>query len=310
MPSHSDQDLLSQVTYEQDLLPYHCFRTHVQEGFPDILFHWHPELEVNYVHAGTARYHVDSEFFNSTAGDIILIRPNALHSIHPIGHEEHLTDTLQFHLDMVTTAQVDRVGLHYLTPLQHNQYQFIPRLQADYEGYQPIKACLMAIFEVTRTKGRHYELLLKAKLHELLYLLFYYRLVKVKLTDDSYRKNAKLRDVIDHINQHYQEPISIDQLAQIMGYSKTHFMTLFKQQTGSSAHDYVIQVRLQKAADLLTNTISPIVDIANEVGFNNLSNFNRLFKDYYQMPPSHYRKHYYQNPHQNGKNKPNQTSNT
>lgn len=67
-------------------------------------------------------------------------------------------------------------------------------------------------------------------------------------------------------------------------------MTLFKQQTGVSCTEFVIQVRLNKASELLINTSHSILDIATDVGFNNLSNFNRQFKRYYQLTPSQYRK--------------------
>ena len=132
--------------------------------------------------------------------------------------------------------------------------------------------------------------MLKAKLTEFLYLLFYYRKVERKLTDDLYRKNEKIREMIDFINAHYAEQLTIDQLAEHMGYSKTHFMTVFKQQTGSSCTDFIIQARLKAACERLQNTVAPILEIATAVGFNNLSNFNRQFKHYYDMTPSQYRK--------------------
>lgn len=69
-------------------------------------------------------------------------------------------------------------------------------------------------------------------------------------------------------------------------------MAIFKQHTGSSCTEFIIQVRLNKACELLVNSSKPIVEIAKGIGFNNLSNFNRQFKQYYDMTPSHYRKQY------------------
>ena len=113
-----------------------------------------------------------------------------------------------------------------------------------------------------------------------------------KNTDDSYRKNERLRDLIDYINNNYQQNLSIDFLANFLGYSKTHFMSVFKQHTGTSCTEFVIQVRLNKACDYLINSSSPILEIATTIGFNNLSNFNRQFKRYYQATPSQYRKQF------------------
>ena len=54
--------------------------------------------------------------------------------------------------------------------------------------------------------------------------------------------------------------------------------------------EYVIQFRLRKAAELLQHSTLPVLEIATQSGFNNLSNFNRQFKKYYQITPSQYRK--------------------
>ncbi|TWT16742.1 AraC family transcriptional regulator [Streptococcus sp. sy010] len=271
-------------------LPYQFQQIHVQNGRPDILFHWHPELEIHYVHEGTARYHIDYDYFNSQTGDIILIRPNGMHSIHPLAQKEHLTAVFNCHLDMLGASMIDLVSLRYLQPLQNSQYKLTPCIKPDMSGYQDIKTCLFMIFQLVEKKERHFEILLKSKLQELIYYLFYYRYVVRKQSNDIYRKNEKIRELIDYINHHYHTPLSIDTLAQQMGYSKTHFMALFKEHTGTTCTDFIIQVRLNKACERLIDTTDSILDIAQQVGFNNLSNFNRQFKAYHQVTPSQYRK--------------------
>lgn len=284
------QDYREDLDVTRQTLPYSFYHTEVEDGRPDVLFHWHPELEVSYIYEGTAQFHIDYDYFDSQAGDIILIRPNGMHSIHPKGRERQVSDTLQFHLDLIGHSYLDTVSLRYLQPLQNSTYKFIPIIKPDMMGYAEIKDCLFEIFKLIKEKGRHFELLLKAKLNEFIYLLFYYRYVIRKTTDDAYRKNEKIRQLIDYINQHYDQTLSIETLAKRMGYSKTHFMTVFKKQTGTSCTEFIIQVRLSKACEELINTSASILEIATNVGFNNLSNFNRQFKRYYQLTPSQYRR--------------------
>ncbi|RLU59838.1 AraC family transcriptional regulator [Streptococcus iniae] len=280
------------MTEQKHLLPYNYFQTRVENGRPDILFHWHPELEINYIYEGTARYHIDYDFFNSQAGDIVLIRPNGMHSIHPIANQKHLMDTFQFHLEMIGSTIIDQVSLRYLQPLQNSDYKFVYCIKPDMPGYSDIKSCLFTIFKLAKEEGRHFELLLKSKLHEFIYLLFYYRYVLRKTTDDVYRKNEKIRQLIDFINHHYNENLTIEFLADYIGYSKTHFMSVFKQHTGSSCTEFLIQVRLNKACELLAHSTKPILEITHDIGFNNLSHFNRQFKWYFFVTPSYYRKQY------------------
>ena len=62
------------TVYKNQGTPYSLTRTITKNGQPDILFHWHTDVEIIYVHEGTAKFHIDQEYFNSKAGDIILIR--------------------------------------------------------------------------------------------------------------------------------------------------------------------------------------------------------------------------------------------
>ena len=288
----TDQFFQHQIDYDNQLLPLKYYHTHVKEGIPDVLFHWHNEFEINYVYEGSARYHIDYHFFDSQPGDIILIRPNGMHSIHPLDHLEHVTDTLVCHLDLLGASVLDQTSMLYLQPLQTDALKFEPRIQAHQEGYQEIKGVVFSIFSLIRSQEPYYELLLKGRLFELFYLLYQYGYVVKKNTDDLYRKNEKLRDLIDYIHHHYAEALTIEQMADYMGYSKTHFMPVFKQHTGTSCMEFVIQVRLREACNLLSTSLKSVLDISNQVGFRNLSNFNRQFKRYYHTTPSHYRKQF------------------
>lgn len=286
----TDKNFKHTTDFENQLLPYKIFGTAISNGRPDTLFHWHPELEISYIYEGTAQYHIDYDYFNSQSGDIILVRPNGMHSIHPIGDKSQRAETLLFHLDMVGYSLLDQTSLRYLQPLQNSRFKLVPCIKPGMSGYEAIKDCLFTIFDIYHKQGRHFELLLKARLQELIYLLYFHQYVLRKHSDDMYRKNEKIRELIDYIHQHYQEELPIEMLADLFGYSKTHFMTVFKQYTGTSCTEFIIQYRLSKACDLLVNSIKPILEISTEVGFNNLSNFNRQFKRYYQITPSQYRK--------------------
>lgn len=286
----SAQEFKHAINYDSQLLPYKFYHTSVIDGLPDVLFHWHNEFEINYVYGGSARYHIDYDYFNSQAGDIILVRPNAPHSIHPIEGRGHETATFLFHLDMLGTSQSDKTNMLYFQPLQTDIFKCKPRIQPHQPGYRDIKYCLISIFELVKHQPPYFELPLKSRLFDLFYLLYRHHYIIRKNTDDMYRKNEKLRELIEYIQQHYDEPLHIGQLAEMMGYSKTHFMTVFKQQTGTSCLEFIIQVRLRAATELLHNSLKPVVEIANQVGFNNLSNFNRQFKHYYHATPSNYRK--------------------
>ena len=84
--------------------------------------------------------------------------------------------------------------------------------------------------------------------------------------------------------------ISIAEIAAQVEFSESHFMRYFKENMGTSFVDYLREYRLDMAARLLLVSDASIISIAEEVGFDNLSYFNRAFKKKYGITPSQYRK--------------------
>jgi AraC-like DNA-binding protein len=82
----------------------------------------------------------------------------------------------------------------------------------------------------------------------------------------------------------------VKQLADLCGFSQVHFMNIFKMALGSTCIEYLIEYRLALALIDLQETNHPIMQVAMDNGFQNISYFNRIFKRKYHMTPSAYRK--------------------
>jgi len=104
--------------------------------------------------------------------------------------------------------------------------------------------------------------------------------------------NQKLQDVQQYINENYRQEIRLEQLADRTGMAPTAFSRFFKSQTGKALSDYIIDIRLNHAARMLIDSTEPISKICTECGFNNLSNFNRLFKKKKNCSPKEFRENY------------------
>lgn len=92
-----------------------------------------------------------------------------------------------------------------------------------------------------------------------------------------------------YVNDHYNENISLAELAALSNMSPSSFSRFFKQNTGRTLSDYIIDVRLGNAARMLVDTSVNVSDICYECGFNNQSNFNRIFKSKRGLTPSEFR---------------------
>lgn len=99
----------------------------------------------------------------------------------------------------------------------------------------------------------------------------------------------RIKKINDFIARHYTEEITLDGLADLVGLSPTSLSRLYKQKTGETLSFHILDFKLRKAARELLDTERNIADICFSSGFNNLSNFNRLFKSRYNMSPREFR---------------------
>ncbi|MEO0521200.1 MAG: AraC family transcriptional regulator [Cyanobacteria bacterium P01_A01_bin.116] len=99
----------------------------------------------------------------------------------------------------------------------------------------------------------------------------------------------QLNQVLDYIDAELAEEIKLSNLAAVVGMSPFHFGRMFKQSTGISPHQYVIQQRIERAKRLLKGSDRPIIDIALACGFTSHSHLSRQFRKVMGTTPSHYR---------------------
>nr|WP_272509064.1 AraC family transcriptional regulator [Clostridium ganghwense] len=85
------------------------------------------------------------------------------------------------------------------------------------------------------------------------------------------------------------EELTLDEISKVVGFSKFYFHRIFKKEVGISLYDYVRKRRLTKAASVLLNTNTSILDIALTYRFESQESFTRAFKSVYQLPPGRYR---------------------
>jgi YesN/AraC family two-component response regulator len=107
-----------------------------------------------------------------------------------------------------------------------------------------------------------------------------------------YSSDDKLVLVNNYIKQHFLEDIRLNTLAEMIGITPVSFSRFFKGKTGRNLSDYIIDLRLQYASSLLMESSLPISTICKKSGFNNLSNFNRLFKKNKGITPKYLRSYF------------------
>jgi AraC family transcriptional regulator len=95
----------------------------------------------------------------------------------------------------------------------------------------------------------------------------------------------KLARVIEYINDHLGETLSLEMIAGVAEISPSYFLTLFKRSTGLAPHQYVVRQRIEQAKALLTQTRLPIAEIAGRTGFADQSHLTRLMRWHTGLTP-------------------------
>lgn len=111
---------------------------------------------------------------------------------------------------------------------------------------------------------------------------------KVEISSDS-RRVLKVKE---YINTHINDELRLEQLADLIGMTPTAFSRYFKLRTGKNLSEYIIDIRLGMVARRLVDTTDSISEICWTCGFNNLSNFNRLFLKRKGCNPTEFREKY------------------
>lgn len=100
---------------------------------------------------------------------------------------------------------------------------------------------------------------------------------------------AALRRVLKRM-QDFSSDLSLDALAEESGYSRRHFLRMFERATGYTPHRYLLQLRLQRAKELLQKKSVPLIDVAAYSGFSSQSHMSRIFRRFYGLTPGEVRR--------------------
>ena len=256
------------ILHGDPLFPYITYLCSIPLDFGYVPMHWHDEMEIIYIKKGNGTITVDFTQHTVSAGDIALILPGQLHSIGQFESESMEYENIIFHPNMLISKKTDTCNT----------------------DYAEISACIDANDEICKTYPSGYQLFIKGQLFLLFYILFHKCSTKEPSGKDRSKSLEKMKLILKYVENNYMEKITIEDIANEVGLSQSHFMKYFKNTMGTSFVDYLNEYRLTMASRLLISSDSSILAIASEVGFENLSYFNRIFKKRFGQTPREYRK--------------------
>jgi AraC-like DNA-binding protein len=240
--------------------------------------HSHQEFELNFVEHGRGVHRVVGDSIEEIGHyDLVLVTGNGLEHAWQQGNctepdvreitiqfsssllDERLLGRTQF-ASIRKMFEKARMGVAFSMTGIMRVYNFLDSLPTMNEKFEQFLTMLKILYELSQDQGAR-------------------TLASTSFADvKADRESRRVAKVKEYISNHYAEDLRLEDLSALVGMAPSAFSRFFKQHTTRTLSDYIIDVRLGNAARLLVDTTTSISEICYACGFNNLSNFNRIFK--------------------------------
>lgn len=258
------------------------FRTSTDPG-SYIPMHWHRAVEIIYMQEGSLDVTVESESFTIQTGDCIVINGNILHSTKCTSPNTAIL--LQIPLDFMEKYIPDLGQLIFL-------FDFRTKDQRQQTKQAMFKTILEQLQIINNVRPDGYLLRFNSLIFELLFQLYHNFAVKILQSNTSQKKKdiARLEPVLDYISEHYREPISLHEIAEVACLQTGYFCRFFKKKMGITFLEYQNEYRLSFIYRDLITTRDPVQVILERHGFTNYKLFRRMFLEHFGNTPTQIRK--------------------
>jgi AraC-like DNA-binding protein len=268
-----------------------CFtifsRVKKEFSFP---LHYHEELELNLIlNAKGARRIVGDHIENIDDMELVLVGPNLYHAwfTHQCKSEEIREITIQWHKDLFD----DKL-------LRRNQLSFIRSMvEKSQKGLlfskDTTRAVAPRILSLNQKNGFDSVLELMSILHDLSISRNMRTLSDASFTNEHFSYNSRrIEKAFEYMNNNYDKSITLGEVAKLVSMTEVSFSRFIKKRTGNTFIDSLNEIRLGHASRMLIDTTHSIAEVSFNCGFNNISNFNRIFKKKKACTPKEFRENF------------------
>lgn len=275
------------------ITPYDCFTINkrIKSEF-DFPLHYHEEFELNYIsHAKGARRVIGDHVSEIDDLELVLVGSNLRHAWfnHNCTSERIVEVTIQFQKDFFEEKFLKRNQMFFLKSMldqsskgilfsKHTTLSLSKRIEtlSNLTGFDSVLELMSILHDLSIS--RNYQTLSNSTFGT---------------NGESYTYNSRrVEKALDYMNNNFGNQIGLGDVAKMANMSEVAFSRFFKQKTGTNFIDTLTDIRLGQAARMLIDTTHSITEIAYTCGFNNISNFNRIFKKKKGCTPKDFRTDY------------------
>ncbi len=274
-------DLMLEI---EDLNPTFLFTWKGTRYQAEEKYHSHDHMEMAFMMSGTGKYHIEGKIYDVGEGDLLIFNPGTKHQA--LLAENAGMPTTEF---FVGFSDIQLKGyeknyiplpcegniLHTTGELRQRLFKLCSSMEAeksqsDQGRYFLMKAYLMQMLVyVIRSQGPAQENRLEGRAFE------------------SVNKKYVVEQIVNYFEDHYNEKISLDRIAENMYLSTFYISKIFKSETGEAPIRHLIKIRLEKAREILERKPqASIKEVAAQVGYEDVYHFSKQFKKHFGVSPS------------------------
>lgn len=259
-----------QAFYENDEREFRCERG-LGFSFP---CHLHQQVELIYVEEGSIKIQIGDKERVLEKGDMAVVFPNMIHSYIQLDGEPANIILVILGQNLTGIFRQKLIGCH-----PENPYVCAEELHPD------------VLYGIMRLMEEKIDMYVIQALTELILARIFPQLVLKK------KRQAATEELTYqaacYLTEHFLEKMTLSSAAKALGVNKYYLSRVFSEKFQVSFPDYINQMRVHHAADLIRQTKLPFIDVAFQSGFNSQRSFNRAFAKYLHMTPKEYRKTYF-----------------
>ena len=251
----------------------------------EVALHHHDFYEVYFFLSGNVQYNIESRSYLLTPGDVLLISPMELHQ--PMFGPEHREyERIVLWIDKQFLESFALSGEVFTACFDTDNPNHVNLLRPEGVNRQFLTFLLEQLISESSSKEPYQEISALSYLSQVLVLLNRLALQQRK-EEPAAAQDSAVYSVLGYINEHYNENLSLDDLANRFFVSKYHLAREFQRLVGTSVHRYIVQKRLVMAKQMLSAG-KPSSEVYQSCGFGDYSNFYRAFRAEYQISPKEY----------------------
>ncbi len=268
--------------------PIACYRDDMEGLF--VPWHWHEEFECILAWEGTVTVGVRGERIPLQPGEGLFINSSVLHSVDTAETGPSVLQSIVFHPRLIGGAADSIFWQTLVTPLLQDKSTLYLKLSSQIPWQRDFMEKVLACWQETVAETEDHENYVRYQLSRA------FRMLNSHLSGSSGHHSRqdqtaaqRMKQMLEFIESHYTEALTLEQIAAAASLSENACLRCFRQVLNTSPIQYIKQLRLEKAAQLLLSTNRKIGDIALECGFTDQSYFTRTFREEKGISPREFR---------------------